>query len=210
MVNMSNMKIIVILSTFLLALGFACIVTTAFYYRKPCVPPSVETLSKIDFSEGAPGDTVYNESTFMLNAYDIFVKLQIKSSDLEGPGSFTIGVSNLSASFDNITFVPLGNDYKTVWRYLQPGTYEVWIYFKLDIPIGCAPGRYNFTYSVNLIDSREGDLYDQFWLCLHIIEDELPVFLGLLFSSFWIFLPLMKKLEIKFKSTTKATDNKQV
>jgi hypothetical protein len=206
----SNMKIIVILSTFLLALGFACIVTIGTAYRKPHIPPSVANIGGIDFPDGAPGETVYNESAIKVQAYGMFVNLQIKSSDLEGPGSFTIGVSNLSASCDNITFVSLGNDYKTVCKYLQPNTYEMQIYWKLDIPLPCAPGKYNFTYSVNLIDAREGDLSDQFWLCLHIIEDELPVFLGLLFSSFWMFLPLMKKLEIRFKSTTKATDNKQV
>jgi len=194
---MSNMKRLVIrtlLPSLLIALFSACVVMIGNYYSKPHVPPSVEAISRIDFPAGAPGDTVYNDSTFMLNTYAIFVNLQIKSSDLKGPDSFTISVSYLSASCDNKTFVSLGNNYKTLWRFLQPGTYKVAIYWKLDIPVGCAPGEYNFNYSVNLIDSREGNIFDQFSLCLYIIGDELPTFLSLLIAFFWVCLSLMKKL----------------
>jgi hypothetical protein len=193
MQNMKRFAIRTLLPSFLIALGVACLVTIGVAYRKPHVPPSVEIISGIDFPKGAPGDTVYNESTIKLQAYDVFVNLQIKSSDLKGPGSFTIGVSNLSGSCDNMTFVSLANDYKTVWRYLQPGTYEMRIYWKLNIPIPCVAGDYNFTFSVKLIDAREGDFFDQFLLCLHIIEYELPTFLGLLFSSFSLCLVLMGK-----------------
>lgn len=194
--NMQNMERFVIyrlLPSFLIALVVACLVTIGGAYRKPHIPPSVENISGIDFPEGAPGDTVYNESKFRLQAYNVFVNLQINSSDLKGPDSFTIGVSNLSGSCDNITFVSLGYDYRTVWRYLQPGTYEMRIYWKLDIPIPCVAGKYNFTYSVKLIDAREGDVFDQFFLCLYIIEYEFPTFLGLLFSSFSLCLVLVEK-----------------
>jgi hypothetical protein len=182
-----------LLLSLLVAFIFACLVTIGGAYRKPHIPPSVEKISGIDFPEGLPGDSVYNESTIELQAYDIFVNLEINSSDLRGPNSFTILASNLSASCDNITFVSLGHDYRTVWRYLLPGTYEIRIYWKLDIPIPSVAGKYDFAYWVKLSDAREGNVFDQFFLCLHIIEYDLPTFLGLLFSSLSLCFLLVEK-----------------
>lgn len=195
--DMLNMKrlVITLLISFLVAILFACIVTIGVAYIRPSLHVWDEITSEVSFPAGAPGDTVYSKSnvTLYYYDYDVFVNLKIRSTDLIGPGSSTIGVSNLSVSSDNRTFVSLDNDYKTVWRPSRPNIHEIRLYWKLDIPMPCLPGVFNFTYSIQPIDARRGDFFDRFSLCFRIIEYEIGLFLSSLFSCFSLCFLLIEK-----------------